>query len=96
MKKILIILVLLLSACDRTDHEAANRAAQEYMTHIPHATSVECADQDTDGDGYVTCTVFRGDLEPMPIQCGSEKYCYNCARGCKYVPFYGGSKKRAD
>ena len=31
--------------------------------------SVECMNVDSDDDGYVTCTVFRVDRDPYPIQC---------------------------
>lgn len=86
MFKTIAIAVLLLTACRTTNKEAADRAAREFIRNFPNATGVSCADQDTDRDGYVTCTVFRGNLEPETIQCGSETYCINCARGCKYVP----------
>lgn len=89
MTKLIVIVSLVLSVgCNRTDKAAADSAAQEYIKHIEGATSVVCADTDTDGDGYVSCTVFMGKgEEPMQIQCGSEMYCVNnCARGCKYEP----------
>ena len=96
--KISITVTCLVSVagCNRTDIDAANQSAAEFIRHVPNATGVTCADQDSDGDGYVTCTVFRGSEDPMTIQCGSERFCLNCARGCKFVPFYGGSKKKAD
>lgn len=74
------------TACSNTNLGAANAAAEDFVKRMPEATGFSCADQDTDGDGYVTCTVFRRGLDPIPIQCGSERYCVNCARGCKYVP----------
>lgn len=86
MTKLLPIL-LLLAACERTDVSAANSSAATFAKNIPNATGTTCADVDSDGDGYVTCTVFRGEQEPMQIQCGSERLCvWNCARGCKYEP----------
>lgn len=86
---------LFMAGCSRTDSEAANKAAQEYATHFKNVTGVECANVDSDHDGYVSCTLFRGSEDPLPIQCGAEKYClWNCARGCKYTPFAGGSKAR--
>lgn len=90
MKTIALILALCaFPACDTTDHAAANQSAKEFMSNIPGATGVQCADQDTDNDGYVSCTIFRGSADPLPIQCGSQKYCINCSRGCKYIPFKG-------
>ncbi len=76
-----------LSGCRRTDPEAASSAAEEFVRHIPDATGVECAQTDSDGDGYCSCTVFKGREEPMQIQCGCQAVCvFNCVRGCKYQP----------
>lgn len=87
MKNLTMIAALALAACQTTDKAAANASAKEFIQNIDGAKSVVCADTDTDRDGYVTCTVFLvGDAEPMQIQCGSETYCINCARGCKYEP----------
>lgn len=85
-KYVLTISFLAIIACNRTDKAAADAAAKEFITHIDGAQSVLCAETDTDGDGYVSCTVFMKGEEPMQIQCGSETYCINCARGCKYEP----------
>lgn len=86
-KYVIAVSFLALIACNRTDKAAADTAAEEFITHVDGAQSVLCADTDTDGDGYVSCTVFMGKgVEPMQIQCGSEMYCINCARGCKYEP----------
>lgn len=87
-KYMLTISFLAVIACNHTDKAAADSAAKEFIKHIDGATSVLCADTDTDGDGYVSCTVFMGKgEEPMQIQCGSETVCINnCARGCKYEP----------
>lgn len=84
----LIACVLFIAACAKTNPEAAKSAMAEYVTHFPDVTSWECADVDSDGDGYCSCTAFRKDgAEPYQIQCGCERLCiWNCARGCKYVP----------
>lgn len=84
---LVLVLVLLFSGCSRTDAEAANQSALQFTQHIEGQTGVVCAESDSDRDGYVSCTVFRGKDEPLQIQCGSEKWCvWNCARGCKYQP----------
>jgi hypothetical protein len=86
-KLIMIVSLLSLVACKTTDKEAADASAKEFIKNVDGAKSVVCADTDTDRDGYVSCTVFfAGDREPMQIQCGSETYCVNCVRGCKYEP----------
>jgi hypothetical protein len=82
-----ILLVIALAACSHADADKAKREAQDFMQHIDGATSVECNDTDSDGDGYVSCTVFRKGDDPLPISCGAEKWCVaNCATGCKYTP----------
>jgi hypothetical protein len=86
--RIAFTLSLLLAAggC-RTDVSSATRDAEEYSRNFPGVTGLDCARADSDGDGYVTCTLFRGANDPLQIQCGSERLClWNCARGCKYVP----------
>ena len=81
------ILLIALSACRTTNSDVANESAREFIRSLPNTTAVTCAETDSDGDGYVTCTVFRGVGEPLPIECGSERFCiWNCKRGCKYVP----------
>ena len=74
---------IFLISCNRTNKEAAENAAREYQSHFDDATGFECADQDIDRDGYVSCTIFRRNHDPYGIECGSERYCINCARGCK-------------
>lgn len=90
-----LILLFALACCSRTDTAKANSSAHEYMRDVPGATGAQCADTDSDGDGYVSCTIFRGSADPLPIQCGSEKWCvWNCASGCKYTPFLGGARRQ--
>ena len=84
------IVCMALVACARTKPEEANKAAAEYIKRVPGATGYECAATDSDDNGYCSCTVFRGEQDPMAIECGCERWCiWNCARGCKYVPFAG-------
>jgi hypothetical protein len=50
--------------------ELATKEATKYAAHLPGVTSIECNRYDTDADGYVTCTLFRGDTKPLQIECG--------------------------
>jgi hypothetical protein len=91
MKKILL-LMLVVGSCN-ADVDKARKEAREFIKHIPGATDVTCNPSDSDGDGYVSCTVFRGDKDPLAISCGAENFCAcNCARGCKLMPYVGASK----
>jgi len=82
-----ILVLIFVGACTRTDPTAADSAARLFVKNIPGTTGLECARTDSDGDGYCSCTVFRGTEEPMQIACGCEAICiWNCVRGCKYEP----------
>lgn len=86
MKRLLLI-TLTLSCVQKSDYQAAQKSAEEFITHMPNATSVSCTQADTDNDGYCTCTVFRKDgLDTLSIQCGCQPdgwFSTNVARGCK-------------
>lgn len=48
----------------------AQQNAVEYASHIQGVTETKCNRYDTDGDGYVSCTLFRGSEMPVQIECG--------------------------
>lgn len=54
-------------------------------------TGVSCVDRDTDGDGYVSCTVFRRGKDPLAIECARG---WTMNRGCKLAKWKvnGGSQ----
>jgi len=86
---VLIIAAVLLPncTCSRSDPAKAEKAAQKFQQQLPGATGFVCAKVDTDGDGYCSCTFFRGeDKDPIRADCGCERWClFNCASGCKLV-----------
>lgn len=51
-------------------NDGALGSAQEWAKDMPGTTSVKCAATDTDHDGYISCTVFREDKDPLFIECG--------------------------
>jgi hypothetical protein len=86
--KISIVLTLLLTVaalCSCKDNwQEAEQSAKEYVKKLPGATGeVECAHKDSDGDGYCSCSAFMKDGSITALDCGCERYCYNCATGCK-------------
>ncbi len=91
-------LLTCLFACHHADVADARKQAEAFAKKIPGATEVQCTDSDSDGDGYVSCTVFRGSDDPLPIQCGAENWCVsNCAHGCRIaVPGTGRKKSKSD
>lgn len=66
------------------DVDAAQQAADEFKDNVPGAINAVCVAQDSDNDGYCSCTVFRKEgLDPMALECGCETACIRCSRGCK-------------
>lgn len=87
MKKLLASLTLLV-ACSTADIGRARKYAEDFAKNVDGATGVDCNDSDSDNDGYVSCTVFRKGMDPLPLSCGAERFCvFNCASGCKVTPF---------
>lgn len=75
-----LFLMLAVVACARSMAEIEADAvtfARMMDGHEPRG--VTCLDRDTDGDGYVTCTVFRTDRDPYSIQCATRAE----SKGCK-------------
>ncbi len=80
---IISMIIGTLSGC-RADHEKAVKAANEYKANIPGATGVSCVATDSDKDGYCSCTIFRGESDPLAVECGCQSWCWiNCTAGCK-------------
>jgi len=84
-KLMLIITALALAGCT-DDWQRAEHDAKQFAAKIPGSTGdVSCAHKDTDGDHYVSCTIFINDGSVRTLDCGAERYCFNCAEGCKIV-----------
>jgi hypothetical protein len=50
----------------------------------PNAEShIVCQNQDTDTNGYISCTVRVGNNEPIPIECANPGVFYTYNRGCR-------------
>jgi hypothetical protein len=90
MKNVIVALVFVLVGCSN-DWQKAEQSASEYVKKMPGATGeVDCAHKDSDSDGYCSCSAFMKDGSIQPLECGCEKYCINCAEGCKIqLPFKG-------
>jgi hypothetical protein len=88
-----VLLILMLVGCHNADIADARHQAEKFMQKIPGAQSVLCNDSDSNGDGYVSCTIFRGSADPVAIQCGAENWCaFNCAHGCRLAAIQQGTK----
>lgn len=62
------------------NQEAAQKAAEEFAKEVPNVKRVECVRFDTDNDGYISCTLFRDNADPLPIEC-AKKWTLN--KGCR-------------
>lgn len=90
MKTLALVLALIASACISAYDPTPS--AIEFAKHIPGNSGVSCMAQDTDGDGYCSCTVFRSGLEnsdqardPVGIACGCgrNRETMRMVEGCK-------------
>lgn len=73
------------SSASTTRRENAITEAREWATTMypnEHIVTVVCQGQDTNSDGYVSCTVRIGTNDPMPIECASYVL-LNYNNGCR-------------
>lgn len=79
MRSLILLFALVLFGC--VDHEKAETAAAEYAKKLPGSTGqVSCVPADSDGDGYVSCSIFMKKGPPTAVECRSLPY---KAGGCK-------------
>lgn len=43
---------------------------------------VSCVERDSDGDGYVSCTIFRKGKDPIALECAYGGF-WSAGPGCK-------------
>ncbi len=79
MKKILLAIIML-AACGHKDKSELEKEAMSYATKEGgNVKAVNCVTLDSDGDHYVTCTIFYGDRQKEEILCTIDK----SDEGCK-------------
>lgn len=86
-----MLALLALGGCDYSGRAAD--AAREYADGLGlRMSGVSCVRSDTDGDGYVSCTLALPDGKLQPLECVGTPFTWN--RGCR-VPkavFPGGGR----
>lgn len=76
----LAFLLLALGGCDYSGRAAD--AAREYADGLGlQMSGVSCVRSDTDGDGYVSCTLAMPDGKLQPLECVGSPFTWN--RGCR-------------
>ena len=80
--KITALSLVLLSGCFG-DPEAAKSAARAYAKDMGYeVVGVSCTGTDTDGDGYVSCTLqVKGHQDPIALECTRGEFTFTS--GCK-------------
>ena len=59
----------------------AERSAKAWAAQLGgEVTGVNCTRNDTDGDGYVSCTIFRKDKDPISVDCAAR---FTMNDGCR-------------
>lgn len=86
--RLLMVLAVALFGCGPChDYWAEARAAREeeartFASHVPGASGSTCMEIDSDGGGYVSCTVFRESAPPIGIECAARTF-LSPNRGCR-------------
>lgn len=80
MKKLLALAVVLFS-CTGVDGSKRRAADWAQMANIRDVSTISCQSQDSDDNGYVSCTVFRLDHDPVDLECPSWDTCNSECRG---------------
>jgi hypothetical protein len=80
------------------DIEHAKASARSYARDLGYtAVGVSCTGTDSDGDGYVACSVrVEGQDAPIALECSHGDFTFT--EGCKLAPTYkmmGGGKGQA-
>ncbi len=75
-----LLFVIALVAC--SSRELATGEAKQYAADMGYEVlGISCTDIDSDGDGYVTCSVrVKGDTQPLDLQCAAKA---TLNTGCK-------------
>ena len=88
-------LVLVVAACTPTEHRRRStryteKLAEQFAQNLKPddgTVTVQCADFDSDDDGYISCTVFvkaHGKVTPVGIECAAGySHSINSTGGCK-------------
>lgn len=81
----ILIAILVGGSWNRKATPETLRYAQEFAGQLPDSDGAKasCMDRDSNGDGYVSCTVFRKAKDPLPIECGFEKSIGWSNHGCR-------------
>lgn len=83
MKKTMLFLLITIVASCRGVGEAENSAKSFADRRFEGNKGVECMTRDTDGDGYVSCTVFMPN-DAIAIECATENHALGChSTGCR-------------
>lgn len=79
---VFVILVLSRGCCVGPEQtKAAKREARQWAEDLGlQVTGISCTDIDSDGDGYVSCTVALKDGQTKQIEC---KGAYSFGHGCR-------------
>lgn len=76
---------VLLGACVGCEFNLSERAADAARAHLDKLgfpySGVACVARDTDGDGYVSCTISDAQHQMTALECVGTKWTFNA--GCR-------------
>jgi len=80
---ILIGVIFGMQGCNKAGAEATQDAIKFGKNMGENITGVECVKYDSDNDGYVSCTLFLRDKQPMAVDCAAHSIMSWRNSGCR-------------
>lgn len=83
-----LILAVTLTGCFSIEKGYAESQAKQYAQSLGmKGATVNCVNMDTDGDGYVSCTIATpgpdGKMDLQPVECAANQNGCNRNEGCR-------------
>jgi hypothetical protein len=76
---LVLVFVLFGVSCGTDPSVSEDRAmAFAQSANMKDATSAKCQRYDSDNNDYVSCTIFRADHDPFPLECPSRGSANSC------------------
>lgn len=80
---VLLVVIFGMQGCNKAGEEATQDAIKFGKNMGENITGVDCVKYDSDGDGYVSCTLFLRDKPPFAIDCAAHSLASWRNSGCR-------------
>jgi hypothetical protein len=81
----LLVLVVIggMQGCNKAGEETTQDAIRFSKNLGENITGINCMKYDSDGDGYVSCTLFLRDKPPLAVDCAAHSFMSWRNSGCR-------------